>query len=65
MHPRLLAPARMHEHHVMHEDATGYRPRGVVAGALATLVHLKHSVVAMRSLAACWADDAVNTPTAT
>jgi hypothetical protein len=47
------------------QDGPTYSPRGVVAGALATLVHLEHPVIAMRSLAACWADDAVDTPTAT
>jgi hypothetical protein len=46
-------------------DGNAYAPRGVVAGAIATLVHLKHPVIAMRSLAACWNDKAVDIPSAT
>jgi hypothetical protein len=46
-------------------DGRSYATRGVVAGAIATLVHLKHPVIAMRSLAACWNDNAVDIPSAT
>jgi len=37
-----------------------YGTNAVVAGALATLVHLDHPVIAMRVLAAAWDDDAVD-----
>jgi hypothetical protein len=50
---------------VMADDGKQYAPRGVVAGAIATLVHLNHPVIAMRTLAACWNDDAVDVPSAT
>jgi hypothetical protein len=46
-------------------DGKSYAPRGVVAGAIAALVHLEHPVIAMRSLAACWNDSAVDIPSAT
>ncbi|WP_448620896.1 hypothetical protein [Geodermatophilus sp. URMC 65] len=42
-----------------------YAPRAAVAGALATLVHLGHPVIAMRCLAAAWADKAIDTASAT
>jgi hypothetical protein len=50
---------------LMTEDGTRYAVPGVVAGAVATLVHLKHPVIAMRALAACWEDNAVDAPSAT
>jgi hypothetical protein len=43
----------------------GYAPRATMAGAIATLVHLDHPVIAMRALAAAWNDDAVDVPSAT
>jgi hypothetical protein len=46
-------------------DGSKYAPKGVVAGAIATLAHLEHQVIAMRALAACWADDAVDVTSAT
>jgi hypothetical protein len=50
---------------LMAEDGIHYAPRGVVAGAIATLVHLKHPVIAMRALAPCWESEAVDIPSAT
>jgi hypothetical protein len=50
---------------LMASDGARYAPRGVVAGAVATLVHLGHPVVAMRVLAACWDDGTIDTPSAT
>ena len=35
-------------------DGAGYAPSAVVAGALATLIHLQQPVVAMRALAPSW-----------
>jgi hypothetical protein len=46
-------------------EGEGYAPHGVVAGAIATLVHLHHPVIAMRALGACWNDGAVDVPSAT
>jgi hypothetical protein len=40
-----------------------YAPRGRIAGALAALVHLGHPVIAMRTLAAAWEEDAVDSAT--
>lgn len=41
-----------------------YAPRARVAGALATLVHLGHPSIAMRTLRAIWSQDAVDSGTA-
>jgi hypothetical protein len=41
-----------------------YAPAGRIAGALATLVHLGHPGIAMRSLHAVWNEGAVDAPTA-
>ncbi|MEU1814953.1 hypothetical protein ABZ543_07125 [Streptomyces roseifaciens] len=41
-----------------------YAPRPAVAGALASLVHLYHPVIAMRVLAAAWDAEAVDTGSA-
>ena len=43
----------------------GYAPSAQVAGALATLIHLDHPVIAIRSLRAAWLDQVVDTETAT
>lgn len=43
----------------------GYAAPGVVAGALAALVHLGHPGIAMRVLGASWAKGVVDIPTAT
>jgi len=43
---------------------TGYAAKAVVSGALATLVHLGHPVIAMRTLQTAWQDDAVDVKTA-
>ena len=43
---------------------TGYAAKAVVSGALATLVHLGHPVIAMRTLQTAWRDDAVDVKTA-
>jgi hypothetical protein len=40
-----------------------YAPTATIAGALATLVHLGHPVIAMRALDAAWDDDAVDAAT--
>ena len=40
-----------------------YAPTATIAGALATLVHLGHPVIAMRALDAAWHDDAVDAAT--
>jgi hypothetical protein len=42
-----------------------YAPKARVAGALAALVHLGHPIIAMRTLNAAWADEAVDLDTAT
>ena len=41
-------------------DATDYAPRALVAGGLATLVHLRQPVLAMRALAPSWDDDKID-----
>jgi hypothetical protein len=41
-----------------------YAPQAVVAGALATLVHLEHPVIAMRCLSAAWTDRAIDAASA-
>jgi hypothetical protein len=46
-------------------DGASYRPKGVVAGAVAALVHLDHPIIAMRALSACWTDEAIDVPSAT
>jgi len=43
----------------------GYAPAAKVAGALATLIHLEHPVIAIRALRAAWLDGAVDAETAT
>lgn len=50
---------------LMAPDGTHYAPQGVVAGAIATLVHLKHPVIAMRALGACWREKAIDVASAT
>lgn len=50
---------------LMASDGTRYAPQGVVAGAIATLVHLKHPVIAMRALGGCWRDGAIDVASAT
>jgi hypothetical protein len=42
----------------------GYAPKASVAGALSALVHLGHPIIAMRTLDAAWAEDAVDAGTA-
>ncbi len=46
-------------------DGTRYAPEGVVAGAIAALVHLQHPVIAMRALGACWGDKGIDIASAT
>jgi hypothetical protein len=46
-------------------DGSEYSTTAVVAGALATLLHLGHPVIAMRVLAACWDDGQVDMASAT
>jgi len=41
-----------------------YSPKASVGGALATLIHLGHPIIAMRTLDAAWDDDAVHPSTA-
>jgi hypothetical protein len=42
----------------------GYAPKARIAGALGSLVHLGHPVIAMRALSAAWDDGAVDNATA-
>jgi hypothetical protein len=42
----------------------GYAPKAKMAGGLAALIHLGHPVIAMRTLAAAWDDNAVDPATA-
>lgn len=50
---------------VSSNDGHTYAPKAVVAGALATLVHLDYPVIAMRTLAAAWEENAVDAASAT
>jgi hypothetical protein len=45
-------------------DGYAYAPPGVIVAVIGTLVHLKHQVIALRLLAACWDDGAVDTASA-
>jgi hypothetical protein len=46
-------------------EGPAYAPKGSVAGALTTLVHLGHPIIAMRCLAASWDDKAIDSASAT
>lgn len=44
--------------------AEKYAPSAKIAGSLAALVHLKHPVIAMRTLGAAWSDGVIDVPSA-
>jgi hypothetical protein len=45
-------------------DGAAYAPSAVVAGGLATLIHLRQPVVAMRALAPSWDESKIDVPSA-
>ncbi|SNX62311.1 hypothetical protein SAMN06272735_4082 [Streptomyces sp. TLI_55] len=47
-----------------HREDGSYAQKAVLAGALSTLVHLYHPVIAMRMLSATWREDAADTASA-
>jgi hypothetical protein len=49
---------------LLNSSENGYASKASVAGALSSLVHLGHPIIAMRTLDAAWAEDAVDAGTA-
>ena len=46
------------------QEGSGYAPKAVVAGALATLIYLRQPIIAMRSLSTAWKEEAIDSPSA-